>query len=101
MTLKIIGGFTGRAGAEVHDVDLDRVSPQDADRLRKLVNDARFFSLPDSITKPAPASWDFVHELTVQDESGTHTVRFYPDAASPELRALAKEVTAVSERGVR
>jgi len=72
--LKIIGGFTGPAAPEIHEVDLDQLSHADATRLRELVATADFFSLPPEIRKRAPASWDFVHELTVRDAGKTHTV---------------------------
>ena len=98
ITLKIIGGFTGRAGAEVHDLDVEKLPPGDATRLRGLAKAAQLESLPSKMTKAAPASWDFVHELTVQDESGSHTIRFHPDAATPELRALTDAVTGIGRK---
>jgi hypothetical protein len=60
---------------------------------------ADFFSLPPDIRKHAPASWDFLHELTVRDAGKTHTVRFYLDAAPATLRALCDGVIAQAQGG--
>ena len=98
VTLKIVGGFTGRAGAETYDVDVDQLPAADADRIRNLVHAARFAAQPATIKKPAPQSWDFLHELTVEDADGTHTVQFHPDAAPVELRDLGDAVKAIGKR---
>ena len=95
ITLKIIGGFTGRAGAETHVVDVERLQADDARRVRNLVAAVRSAALPATIKKAAPASWDFLHELTIEDDAQTQTVRFHLDAAPPELRALTEAVLAL------
>ena len=101
ITLKIIGGFTGPAAPEIHEVDLDQLSQADATRLRELVAAAGFFSLLPEIRKPAPASWDFVHELTIRDAGKEHTVRFHLDAAPATLRALCDGVIAQAQGGTQ
>jgi len=97
IALKVIGGFTGRAGAEVHEVDVDRLPEDDARRLRGLVDAAGISSLPETIKKSAPASWDFLYELTLQDERGSRSLRFHLDAAPAELRTLAEAVIAAAK----
>src|SRR5262245_29310929 len=82
------------------EVDLDKLSQADATRLRELVAAAGFFSLPPEIRKRAPASWDFVHELTVRDAGKTHTVCFHLDAVPATLRALCDEVIAQAQGGL-
>jgi hypothetical protein len=90
LTLKIVGGFTGPAGPEIHDVNLHELAPAVAKRFRDLVQDAAVFSLPAELRKPAPASWDFLYELTVEDSGRTRTIRFHLDAAPAPLRALCE-----------
>src|SRR5262245_58267194 len=92
----LCGGVMTRAG----EVDLDKLSQADATHLRELVAAAGFFSLPPEIRKRAPASWDFVHELTVRDAGKTHTVCFHLDAVPATLRALCDEVIAQAQGGL-
>ena len=92
VTLKITGGFTGPAGPELHTVDVDRLPAADADRVRSLVNAAKLSAPLQTMLKAQPQSSDFLHELTVEDESGTRTVRFHPETATPEVRALEEAV---------
>ena len=90
LVLRKWGGFTGKAGAEVHELDLDTLPPAEAERLRKLAEHAR--SLPAKLSKSAPQPWDFKHSLTIEDGGKSRTVEFHEDAATPELKALAAEV---------
>ena len=60
--------------------------------MRSLVNAAKLSAPLQTMLKSAPQSWDFVHELTIEDESGTRTVRFHPETASAEVRALADAI---------
>ncbi|HEY2028216.1 MAG TPA: protealysin inhibitor emfourin [Myxococcales bacterium] len=93
LILRKWGGFTGKAGAEVHECDLDSLPPAEAERLRKLVKDAQLDALPAKLTKESPQSWDFHHALTVIGDDGSErTVEFHEDAATPQLRAVASEV---------
>ena len=99
ITLRVVGGFTGRAGAEVYEVDVDRLPHDEASRLQRLVAAAGFFSLAPDVRKPAPASWDFLHELTIADGNKIHTVRFHLDAVPTALRTLCDEIIAQAQRG--
>jgi emfourin len=94
--LKIVlrkwGGFTGKAGAEVHEVPVDSLSPDEALRLKQMVDGAHFFGLPDRLVKSAPQPWDFRHSLTVEDGGKSKTVEFHEDAVSPEMTKLVGEV---------
>jgi hypothetical protein len=93
LVLRKWGGFTGKAGAEVHEVDLDSLPKPEASRLRKLVDDAQLQALPAKLTKGKPEPWDFHHSLTVvRDDGSQHTVEFHEDAATPELRTLTSEL---------
>jgi hypothetical protein len=92
IVLRKWGGFTGKAGAEVHELDLAKLPLDEAARLRKLVEDARLSELPPKLSKSAPQPWDFRHSLTVEDGDGSRTVEFHEDAATPELKRLAQEI---------
>jgi hypothetical protein len=93
LSLHSVGGFTGPAGAQTRTVDLDRLAPHEADRLRALVRSLDLPALPASITKPRPQSWDFLHTLDISDGGQQRQVRFHSDAAPPALRELADALT--------
>jgi emfourin len=76
----------------VHAVDVDRLPAADADRVRSLVNAAKLSAPLQTMLKSRPQSFDFIHELTIEDASGTRTVRFHPETATPEVRALEEAV---------
>jgi hypothetical protein len=94
--LKIVlrkwGGFTGKAGAEVHELDVDSLPPGEASRFKQLVHGADFFQLPERLVKTAPQPWDFNHSLTVEEGGKSHTVEFHQDAISPELNTLVEKL---------
>jgi hypothetical protein len=94
--LKIVlrkwGGFTGKAGAEVHELDVDSLPPAEASRLRQMVQGAGFSQLPGRLVKPAPQPWDFSYSLTIEEGGQSHTVEFHQDAISPALQALVQEL---------
>jgi hypothetical protein len=93
LSLHTVGGFTGPAGAQTRTVDLDRLAPAQAGRLRALVQSLDFAALPASITQPRPQSWDLLHTLTVSGDGAEHQVRFHSEAAPPALRQLADALT--------
>jgi hypothetical protein len=94
LTLHTVGGFTGPAGAQTRTVDLDKLDPAEASRLRTLVESIDFDALPPSITKQRPQSWDFMQTLEVVGDDGrTHKVRFHSEAAPPALSELADLLT--------
>ena len=97
IALRIIGGAAGPARPEER-IDLDSLPGPAATRLRQLVADAHFFSLDTRYRKSAPQSFDFVHEMTVQDGERTYTIRYDPEAAPAPLRALDDAV--VQMRGI-
>ncbi len=88
LTLRIVGGFTGPAGAERHQVCLDQLPEAQAERLRALVAAAGLAGLPDQLRKPAPAAWDFTFQLTIRDGGHERTLCFHRDVAPEGLRAL-------------
>ena len=96
MVLHSVGGFAGPAGAQSHSVDLDALPAAQASQLRDLVLACDFFSLPATLSKPQPQSWDFVHTLQIQDGAQSHTVRFHEDAAPAALQKLTQALSALA-----
>nr|AGU09983.1 hypothetical protein [uncultured organism] len=88
LSLHCVGGFTGPAGAQTRTVDLDRLAPADAARLRALVDSLGPAQLPPSLLKPRPQPWDFVYTLTIEN-GAPRRLHFHTDAAPPALRELA------------
>jgi hypothetical protein len=89
LSLHTVGGFTGPVGAQTRTVELDRLPPAQAGRLRALVHSLDFTALPASITKARPQSWDFLHTLEVSGDGADRKVSFHSEAAPPALRELA------------
>lgn len=87
LSLHCVGGFTGPAGAQTRDVDVDALPAPDAARLHGLVQALDLARLPPTLMKPRPQPWDFVYTLTV-DDGACHQVRFHTDGAPPALREL-------------
>lgn len=92
--LTCTGGFAGPAGAQTRSVDLADLAPEQAQQLETLLRSCDFFALPDVLAKPAPQSWDFQYDLAVDQDGQTHTVRYYLDAAPPQLQALTARLSA-------
>lgn len=93
LTLHTVGGFTGPAGAQTRTVDLEKLVPAEAARLRALVKQIDFNALAPSITKQRPQSWDLMQTLKVESDGAAHSVRFHSEAAPPALRELAELLT--------
>lgn len=96
MLLHSVGGFTGPAGAQARTVDLAAMPSAQALPLRALVLACDFFSLPATLLKPRPQSWDFVHTLQIQDDARSHTVRFHEEAAPAALQQLTQALGALA-----
>jgi hypothetical protein len=95
LKLRIVGGFTGEAGADTRQVDFDRLPTSVATRLHSLVQRADPFSLPPTLKKSTPQPWDFRYTLTVEDGNRHHTIVFHKDAVSPALRELVEALEAL------
>jgi hypothetical protein len=89
LSLHCVGGFTGPAGAQTRDVDVDSLTASDAARARGLVRALDLAQLPPTLLKARPQSWDFTYTLTI-DDGTPHQVRFHLDAAPPALRELVE-----------
>ena len=88
------GGFAGvRLTTSVDTTDL---SPDQAVTIHKLLDDSRFFELPENIAPPKPMPDRFEYRLTVASAEQTHTVTVN-DAACPEsLKPLLNYLTTMA-----
>lgn len=101
ISLSSIGGFAGPAAPEKHELDLAQLPADDAAPVLALLADADFFALPATLLKSAPKSWDFLHEMRVEDGARSHSVRFHEDAiAAAEFQALRQLFELVRGRAV-
>jgi hypothetical protein len=69
-------------------VDLERPGTPQSEEIRRLVTASDFFSLPATLRKSRPQSWDFSYTVSVEDGARSHTVNCHKDAAPAELRKL-------------
>ena len=80
------GGFSGLRFKASLDAEL--LPPQQARRLRKLLEESHFFELPLRL-EPAVSRPDrFQYRLTVENDNCVHTVQASEDAIPSEMRPL-------------
>jgi hypothetical protein len=95
ITFERSGGIMGaKSGLEL---DLNQLPADQAGDLRKLLEEANFFALPEN--PPARAVPDgFQYTITVEVELVKHTVRASDGTAPPELRPLLQELSQRARR---
>ncbi len=85
------GGFAGRSIQG--SLDSSSLSEIQARRLSELLEQAHFFELPVKLKSASPAADRFSYTVTVETESGSHTVEAGEAAVPPELRPLLDYLT--------
>ena len=90
------GGFAGLKLKT--SLDADSLTPQQARRLRKLLQESRFFELPLRLDAPVARPDRFQYRLTVENENCVHTVQANEDAVPPEMRPLLDWLTATARQ---
>ena len=94
--LERTGGF---AGVKLKaTLDEESLPPRQAQHLRKLLEESRFFELPLRIEAPGSRPDRFQYRLTVENNNGVHTVQAAEEAVSPAMRALLDWLTAEVRR---
>lgn len=86
VTFERSGGFAGITRTVT--VSSDSLSPADAAELRQLIDDARFFELPEDAGEGDPVPDDFSYVVTVDDGERTAVVRTGDANAPDSLRPL-------------
>ena len=90
------GGFAGLKLKT--SLDADSLTPQQARRLRKLLQESRFFELPLRMDASVARPDRFQYRLTVENENCVHTVQANEDAVPPEMRPLLDWLTATARQ---
>jgi tRNA/tmRNA/rRNA uracil-C5-methylase (TrmA/RlmC/RlmD family) len=94
------GGFMGLKSSLT--VDLDDLPPDQAETLRRLLDESHFFTLiVDSPTRPIADG--FQYTITVESGTATHIIHTSDTTAPDELRPLLEELSqrARSQRGTK
>lgn len=94
--LKVTGGFTGPAGAQVMEVDTDHLAPAASARLHRDLEQLPPGTWGQSYVSPKPQSWDFMHDLTVTDHGKEKSVQFHLNQGPPALTQIAQQVTEIN-----
>ncbi|MDZ8187606.1 MAG: hypothetical protein RMX96_22490 [Nostoc sp. ChiSLP02] len=86
ISLERTGGFAGITKRTT--ADTAELPANEADTLKRLVEAADFFRLPERITSPNPQSDRFQYKLTLEDNGRQHTVTVSEAALPGTLRPL-------------
>jgi hypothetical protein len=90
------GGFAGLKLKA--SLDAASLTPQQARRLRKLLEQSRFFELPLRLEASVSRPDRFRYRLTVESNNCVHTVQAAEDAIPPEMRPLLDWLTATARQ---
>jgi hypothetical protein len=92
ITFERSGGIAGRTVRS--NVDSSQLTPEEADHLAQLVEDAGFFQLPATVPAPAQGGADrFQYRLTIDDGRRRHSVQMREDAVPAPVRPLVDWLT--------
>ncbi len=80
------GGFAGITMKTA--VDEKDLAPDEAQKLRKLVEEADFFNSPGKITSRSPQPDRFQYELKLEENDRQHTVTMSEEAMPARLKPL-------------
>lgn len=94
--LERTGGVAGIRFAAT--VDTETLATDEAARLRQLVDDSNFFSLPARLSASAPGPDRFHYRFTVRTPERSHTVDVSEGALPLPLRALTDWLMAVARK---
>jgi hypothetical protein len=84
------GGFVGSMSSLT--IHMDDIPPDQAKTLRRLVDEAHFFTLTEN--PPSQSTPDgFHYTITVETDTVTHTVHTNDTSAPEELRPLLQELS--------
>jgi len=100
VTFERSGGFTGIPRSA--SVDVATLSSDDARKLERLVEDARFTTLPERIGSASRGADRFTYRVTVEPKGAApHTVEVAEDAVPASLRPLLDWLGAKATPGPR
>jgi hypothetical protein len=85
------GGFTGRTLQGI--LDSSALPPTQYHRLKKLLEQSRFFELPAALELPNQGTDRFIYKVTVENEKGSHSVEANEGAIPGEMQPLLDFLT--------
>lgn len=97
ITFERSGGFAGLARSVT--VSSDSLSNQDAAELRRLIDEARLFDLPEHAGEGEPVPDDFNYVISVDEGERSTVVRTGDANAPPQLRPLLDWLNAALRTG--
>jgi hypothetical protein len=86
ITLKRSGGFGGIRTTV--SLDISKLAPAKGAEIRRLIDRADFFKLPQTVHTPRPQPDRLHYDLTIEDGPQVHTVSLSEEALSPQLKPL-------------
>lgn len=92
------GGFAGMHLRAT--LDTDELTAEEAQELRRLVEEAGFFGLP-ARTPPAEGADRFAYTITVSEAGRTHTVETSDGSVPDQLQPLLVRLNRAVRRGKR
>jgi hypothetical protein len=92
---KTDGGFVYLpARAEPVTVDTDELPAEEADELRRLIEAAGFFDLPEASEPPSGAADYLEYTISVTSPERSHTVHLTDPIEDPDVQALVEYLEA-------
>jgi hypothetical protein len=82
------GGFAGISVKTA--IDEEDLAADEAQKLRRMVEEADFFNLPGKITSRSPQPDRFQYELRLEEKGREHTVKVSEEAMPEKLKPLGK-----------
>ncbi len=92
LSLEVTGGFTGPAGKQKVEVELDQLPPDRAAKLRADLEQIPASAWGSSFLLPHPKPWDFRHVLSVTSGDQPRVITFQRGAGPPALTKIAEEL---------
>jgi len=92
LQLVVTGGFTGPAGKQRVELELEQLPPAEASKLRADLEQIPESAWGSSFLLPHPKPWDFRHVLSVKSGEREQVVTFHGGAGPAALTAIAKSL---------
>ena len=94
INFKRTGGMIGRE--LTMDFDLNNMPADESRRLHNMINESKFFELPDvNDLRAAPDEYEYV--ITIIAGNSIHTVHASDSNMPPSLRPLVEDLTQIAE----
>jgi hypothetical protein len=97
ISIERTGGFAGVTITTT--VDTADLPPDEAQKLRQMVDEADFFNLPGKITSRSPQPDRFQYELKVEENRRQHAVTVSEEIMPPKLKPLVKWLMDAARKG--